>query len=566
MIIRELINLIGYEIDEAAYKEVEGRSKALFDSIGQFGREMSIKVTAPLTAAAAFAVNEFTNYKTALAFINQTIASTGGAAKETAADLLKLSESMSGKSLYAESDILEKVTGHLLMYDKISGKTFDGATQATVDLAARMKIDLASAARIVGRSLNDPIGGLMLLQRSQIGVTRAEIAYIEQVAKAGRIADAQRMVLDLLNRKVGGSAQVARDASSGFMLFTNKTRELAKQFGEILQPYFKQFYETLVKILDKIENMSPETKKWLLIIAGIAAAIGPIATALGGIGNMGLFTAKGIDAIAKAIKWVVLMAVPLAGLFFEIIVPLLIIGAIVAGFVIVIQDIITWIRGGDSLLKRCFADVIRWGDAFTNWFVGVLDIVQKWINNLPSKISGALSPILSSIGVWFTKVWDATLAWLSGVGISVVKWFDSLIITLYNVIPAWIDKVVSLITTKIQAIPLIGQWLRGVNALFGGGAPAGGAGATSGTPVNPSGTTTPFNMTAPQFGMNMFRPSPASTTSATTKNVNVNSTIAMTVPAGTQQQQITAVKQAAEQAVSFAWNNHLRATYLQVQQ
>ena len=510
MVLRELINLIGFEIDEAAYSEVEGRSKALFDKIESVGKEMSIKVTAPIMAAAAFAVNEFTSYKTALAIVAQTIQSTGGAAGKTADELDKMSTSLEGQSLFAHDKILKDVTGTMLTFDKVTGSTFDRASKAAIDLAARWGIDLQSAALMVGKALNDPAEGLAMLTRRYVHMTKAEKEHIKALVDTGRTAEAQKYILDMVDRSVGGMAKTIRDSSSGFIVFRNKLMEVGTTFGEILQPYFKKFYDMLVKVLDEIENFSPATKKVIIGVAGIAAIIGPALVAFGAFGNLIISTSRGLGVFTKVFKFLapLLTGGGLAALG-GILAPLAAILALLVGIALAVEEVIVFFMGGETAIGHVLADIY-------NLMATVGDALQAWVNKA---IANA------------------------------IKWFKDGIAILYNMAIAWIDGVIAAIVNKIKSVPLVGTWLRGVESIFGGGA---GAGAVA--------------QPGAQAAWNMLTPKTSPATGAINKNLNVDSTIAMTVPAGTQQQQIQAVKSAAEQAVKFEWDKIFRQTYLQVQQ
>lgn len=65
---------------------------------------------------------------------------------------------------------------------------------------------------------------------------------------------------------------------------------LAIKMADYVIPYLQKFVEWLTGLIDKFANLSPETQKTILVIAGIAAAIGPVLTVVGklttGVGNM----------------------------------------------------------------------------------------------------------------------------------------------------------------------------------------------------------------------------------------------------------------------------------------
>lgn len=579
MVLRELINLIGYEIDEAAYKEVEGRSQALFNSIDKFGKEMSVKVTAPILAAAAFAVNEFTSYKTALALVAQTITGTESAAGKTADELDRMSSSLESHSLFEHNKILQDVTGTLLTFDKVTGATFDRASKGAVDLAARWKLDLQSAAIMVGKALNDPAEGLAMLTRRYVHMTKAEKDHVKALADAGRTADAQRYILDKLERSVGGAAQTVRDSSSGFIVFVNKLKEVGTTFGAILQPYFKKFYDILVNLLDRLESLSPTVKKTLLIFAALAAVIGPLAVALGAIGAIipaiqgglaslgsisGVLIAALGGSIATALGWVALIVAAVGVLF------------------LLVEDFMTYMRGGDSIIGKFLAPWKEFGPAIIDYFrpvvefftytwnalvelvrgvvqiiygliTGNSDMVAKGITKTILGILNFVGSFIASCGLLLMSMMPILAKLLETLLIAIGKFFA----TVYMSAVKWVTDIVQTIIDKVKSIPLLGSILGGIGAA---------AKAVSGFGQMSSGGGTLTDATGFEARARSAWARPSAATSTTQKNVNVNSTIAMTVPAGTQQQQVVAVQQAAEQAVSFAFDKHLKQTLWQVAQ
>jgi len=563
MVLRELVNIIGYEIDEAAFKDVQGRSQALFEGIESFGKNMTMKVTAPIVAAAALAVNEFTNYKTALAIVEQRIKSTGGAAGETSKDLEDMSRSLQQKSLFTHVEILKNAEGTLLRFDNIHKDVFERATKAVVNLAADDG-DLRSSALLLGRALQNPAESVQALTRRGVRFSAVQREVIKGMIAQGRTADAQRYILSAVEKSTGDIAEAMRKSSSGFKIMRMELQELGEKFGELLLPYFQKFYGFLVKIIDKIKNLSPATKKLLIVVGSIAAAIGPAALALGMIGNLGLSSAKGLSALINGFKmlggvvgvtsiaalgWVALIVAALAVLF------------------LIVDDFMNYMKGGDSIIGKFLAPWSELGpkimakmqpiiDFFKGMFIGAVEIVRGLLQIVAGLFSGNADTIVKGIKNIVRGLWDFLLDFLGLVfqmlG-SIVPLALKIFEKLGGAILDWAGRLISSLWDKIKTVPFLGSLLSGIGNMFSGG----GGGLLTGGGMAPS-------LTGMQAGMNMFRPSPAA--GSTSKSVNVNSTIAMTVPAGTEQHQIAAVKSAAEQATAFAWNNHLRMAFLQVQQ
>ena len=87
-----------------------------------------------------------------------------------------------------------------------SQPTFDRTLRASADLAVFMGTDVASAAKMLGRALNDPEQGVSRLARVFPSLTAAQKDAISSMAAAGDIAGAQALIFELVESKVGGLA------------------------------------------------------------------------------------------------------------------------------------------------------------------------------------------------------------------------------------------------------------------------------------------------------------------------------------------------------------------------
>ena len=67
----------------------------------------------------------------------------------------------------------------------------------------------------MGKALNDPVANLSALSRSGIQFSDEQKAVIKSMAETGRLAEAQTLILDELNRQYGGSAEAAAKADGG---------------------------------------------------------------------------------------------------------------------------------------------------------------------------------------------------------------------------------------------------------------------------------------------------------------------------------------------------------------
>jgi methyl-accepting chemotaxis protein len=92
------------------------------------------------------------------------------------------------------------------------GGAFDRATELTLDLAAVMKTDSSSAAKQLGKVLQDPVKQLGALTKAGVTFTDKEREKIEALVRSNKLLEAQDLILDAIETQVGGTA--AETASS----------------------------------------------------------------------------------------------------------------------------------------------------------------------------------------------------------------------------------------------------------------------------------------------------------------------------------------------------------------
>ncbi|MFS1525626.1 phage tail length tape measure family protein [Microbulbifer sp. 2304DJ12-6] len=136
--------------------------------------------------------------------IEALLKATGGVSGRTAQQLDEQARSVARATLASVRGIRD-AQGVLLTFRTVQGETFDRAIALSQDLAAVMGGDAKSAALQLGKALEEPSVGLTMLRRSGVSFTEAEKAQIKAMTEAGRVAEAQRLILDKLARQVGGA-------------------------------------------------------------------------------------------------------------------------------------------------------------------------------------------------------------------------------------------------------------------------------------------------------------------------------------------------------------------------
>jgi len=263
-------------------QNAERTMKSVGKQFTKIGSQLSVGLTAPIIAFGAASVIAFDKQAKAVAQVEAGLKSTGNTAGKTLEQLKGLASGLQNNSLFGDEQILQDVTAQLLTFTNIAGTQFDRTQQAALDLATRLDGDLKSASIQLGKALNDPVKGLSALAKSGIQFSEDQKAVINSMATSGRLAEAQTLILDELEKQYGGAAAAAAAAGTGpFKQLSNSIGDLSEEFGEIITKALIPIIDYLKDLVSGFQNMDAGTKKTIVVVAALAAAIGPVLVTIG---------------------------------------------------------------------------------------------------------------------------------------------------------------------------------------------------------------------------------------------------------------------------------------------
>lgn len=241
-----------------AEKQTEGLDKALSSTAKVSGAAFAALTAIIGTSIASYAEQDRVEQK-----LNATLANTGRISGVTAEQVGELTEKYNRLTTYQDEAIMSAQTV-LASFSKISSKAFPEATRATLDLATGMKIDLSSAAEVVGRALQNPAESVDKFGKA-IGVkfTPYQKEMIEVMQKSGDVAGAQGILLKALEGKYNGLAEATTKGTGEFTQIKKAMDDVYKAIGQELTPVvlkltsgFKDFFIALAKNKEFIEMAS----------------------------------------------------------------------------------------------------------------------------------------------------------------------------------------------------------------------------------------------------------------------------------------------------------------------
>jgi len=267
---------------QSSLKKSMRSMKKFGGNMKSFGQTLSRNVTLPIVALGAASVAAFDQQAKALAQVEAGLISTGNAAGFTSQELQKMAADLQAKTIFGDEVILKDATAQLLTFTNIAGEQFARTQKAALNLATRLDGDLKSASIQLGKALNDPVANLSALSRSGIQFSEEQKAIIKSLAETNKLADAQTIILDELEKQYGGAAEAAAEAGLGpFQQLQNSLSDVSEEFGKLIVENIEPFKKIVLDVIKVLRSLNDEQKEAIIKYGGLAAVIGPVIVVIG---------------------------------------------------------------------------------------------------------------------------------------------------------------------------------------------------------------------------------------------------------------------------------------------
>lgn len=286
------------EIIFKATDNVTGSANKVNQSLGGLKKTLAgLGVAFSAVAVARKFITATEAQQKAVAQLEATLKSTGGAAGRTSEQLQAQASALQKVTTYGDEAIIS-MQSVLGTFTEIKGTNFDAATVSILDLATKMGTDLRSAAIQVGKALNDPKLGISALSKAGIQFTDDQKATIKALVDTGRTAEAQTIILKELERQFGGSARAARNTLGGAL------DALGNAFGDLFELSKDGTSETVSAINELTELLAdPKTIEAAQSLGGALAssltfAVGVAVELISKVQSLGVGIARLLGGVA----------------------------------------------------------------------------------------------------------------------------------------------------------------------------------------------------------------------------------------------------------------------------
>lgn len=204
---------------------------------------------AALGAFLASSVKDAMEAENALAQLNAVIQSTGGAAGVTSNEIVAMADSLSQVTRFTDEAIMSGAS-MLLTFTNIGENVFPQATETILDMSQALGQDLQSSAIQLGKALNDPVEGITALRRVGVRFTDEQEKMIKGLVQAGKLEEAQTLILKELQIEFGGSAKAAGQTFAGQLdILKNKLSNVKEGIGQALIPALSKLGDLFAGIM-----------------------------------------------------------------------------------------------------------------------------------------------------------------------------------------------------------------------------------------------------------------------------------------------------------------------------
>ena len=269
---------------EQVGKKLQDAGKKMTD----MGKNLSMKVTAPNVAAGAASFKMAADLQDAMGATEQIFKGAADSVKTWADNL----DSYYG---IAEAEALEYANMMGSMLVNIGGLTEEQAAkqaQTLIELAGDLTAMYGGTTADAVRALTGALKGNntmldnygMAVNDAMIKTKALEMGLYDgtgQMDLATKQAATLALIMEQTGAAQGQAAREAEGASGGMRALATEIKNLATDIGEVLLPVITPLISKIKEWVQGFSKMSPETKKVILVIAGIAAAIGPLLIVLG---------------------------------------------------------------------------------------------------------------------------------------------------------------------------------------------------------------------------------------------------------------------------------------------
>ena len=409
-----------------AADKLVGKLKNVGEKMSKIGKSMTTYLTLPLAAIAGASIKMASDFTESLNKVDvafkssskevrkfaETTLETFGIAEGTALDMAALFGDMAtsmGVPTNKAADLSTAMVG--LAGDLSSFKNIN-IKEVTTALNGVFTGETESLKRL----------GIVMTQTNlkQFALSQGMSGNIESMTQAQKVQLRYAYILEKTKNAQGDFARTSDGSANQMRIFSESVKELSVAFGEILLPYFTKAITYVNKVVKAFVNLSPATKKIIVVVAGLVAVMGPLLIGLGflsttiipalvtgfGIllGPIGLITAAVVAlgvVVYKNFDAIIVKVAEFYNSFVDVYNQSTLLRGVIAGIGLAFKNV--W-----TVAKFAFSSIWAYIKGIGKNIVGLFTNIGKVISGAltfnPAKLAEGLSGVKNTIGNAFNEI------------------------------------------------------------------------------------------------------------------------------------------------------------------
>lgn len=302
---------VKFNVDLSDFSSQMQNSLRSIDKWGQklqsVGRNLTAAVTLPVLAAGAAATKMASDYEESVNKVDVAFKTASPTVREFAKTTLETSGIAEGTALDMSANFGDMATS--------MGLPVTAAAKMSTSLVA-LAGDLASFKNIGIDQANTALNGIFSgetesLKMLGVVMTEANLqqyaysqgikAKVKDLDQASKVQLRYNYILSVTKNAQGDFARTQGGAANQSRIFTESLKQLGQQFGSIILPLFTKVITSINSGIKSFSNLSEGTKTVVVVVAGLAAAIGPLLLGVGALLALVPSVVAGFIAVKTAV-------------------------------------------------------------------------------------------------------------------------------------------------------------------------------------------------------------------------------------------------------------------------
>lgn len=422
------------------------------DKISGVGAGLTAGITAPIALAGKSMIDAASDFdenlnKVNVAFGNSSEAVTAWADNATKQFGLSKNQALEATSLFGDMGTAMGLTQS------------DAANMSTSlaglagDLASFKNIDIEQAMTALSGVFTGETESL-----KQLGIVMTETNLEEFAARTGKVysemGQAEKVqlrynyVMEMTKNAQGDYARTSDGTANSLRTFQGSVDNLSIALGQNLLPIITPIINKMTEMVNKFSEMSPNTQKFILIMASVAAAIGPVLLVVGQL----VSTVGKINPLFSKAGGIVSGFSKILGVLTG---PVGLVAAAIAALAAVFVYLFTT---NESFRESIMNTVLMLGESFKP----VLDALLPVLANLAVTIGETLGKVLQALAPVLAQIIELAGALLAKLGEFIAWALANILPVLQPIIDFLVNAVTSFFDTVSEVASGILEALSGV--------------------------------------------------------------------------------------------------------